>query len=960
VFLDAHGTLNDLAFLGAGLGVVVVGVGEDHGVSTDHLQRFVVSGVDNALLGGGTGHDGARSLLERSGELHDLGVPFLVRDVSLSVLRDLLLSGRSPGGEGGNVGHVLVVHGEVLVFTSGLALLVKGDLLTTGVSSSAPELDNLLLGGETLGVGLLVGELVEEVFGAFAHLGVEHVSLHGGGESDVADKLGRESSGFLGSSDDSHAAGVSALGSSVSSDGVTDEHSGSEGSLGTDSVMLSHNSLSDLSVLGTSDGVSFADSEHTGLLLGETDKRSRLFSHPGSLGSVSLEGDTNLTSDGGLGLSEVFGGDSGVLGKHILLHLNLSLVLVSGNLDMASSDLGESHEVEFHSVFLLGEEVELDLEVNGLLGSSLGALGLGFLVLNLLVDSSHLLGFSRGDGLPVADFDLEGTGNSLEVRDSLDVLSVHLFGVSTDIVLFLVDELHLDHNLSLGKGLESEFEGKLLLSTSVGDSLSHLLLHELGHLLGSLSEGNVLFVESDSLLVEVISKLLGSDSDLGGSDGLLGDTNNDLVVSLEVSHTLGGSLADLALLVVDGLPFADAGDNLGDFHLHGSVNLSLANPDRSSSLLLDGLVLVVELSVLELLLQLSDSLSESNLGSIGGHNLVLGNKLLEGNLQLEHDVLGLHHSLVLELHLDGPVNGLLDVLLHGFDHGNLSSDGTVSLVLGVLALNDSKFPGLDGEGLSSESLIHSEVSSLAGSDHLLPESVLQVSVLDGTLQGNVSSFHGSSGKSSLSSVLDHLLMGVLGTDVGSLHLLESEELSLEGLKVCSVSNSLGFLGSSSEDGSLLDLVDPSEDNADIVGNGDFHGLASLVSESEGVLGSLGGSSELLEGVLVLLEGSHSSDVHSLGSELLADGLSLVMEGLTLSGLAGLDFTGKFLLSSDLEVEGFSQEAGSLGESLDGHGSNSFSLGLGLEGTSGLELGGTSSTDSRLLSGESGTSSLDSG
>merc|ERR1712160_155436 len=81
-------------------------------------------------------------------------------------------------------------------------------------------------------------------------------------------------------------------------------------------VMLSHNSLSDLSVLGTSVGVSFADSEHTGLLLGETDERSRLFSHPGSLGSVSLEGDTNLTSDGGLGLSEVFGGDSGVLGKH--------------------------------------------------------------------------------------------------------------------------------------------------------------------------------------------------------------------------------------------------------------------------------------------------------------------------------------------------------------------------------------------------------------------------------------------------------------------------------------------------------------------------------------------------------------------------------------------------------------------------------------------------------------------
>merc|ERR1711957_743321 len=266
-------------------------------------------------------------------------------------------------------------------------------------------------------------------------------------------------------------------------------------------------------------------------------------------------------------------------------------------------------------------------------------------------------------------------GNSLEVRDSLDVLSVHLFGVSTDIVLFLVDELHLDHNLSLGKGLESEFEGKLLLSTSVGDSLSHLLLHELGHLLGSLSEGNVLFVESDSLLVEVISKLLGSDSDLGGSDGLLGDNNNDRVVFLEVSHTLGGSLADLALLVVDGLPFADAGDNLGDFHLHGSINLSLANPDRSSSLLLDGLVLVVELSVLELLLELN--------------------------------VLGLHHSLVLELHLDGPVNGLLDVLLHGFDHGNLSSDGTVSLVRGVLALDDSKFPGLDGEGLSSESLIHS-------------------------------------------------------------------------------------------------------------------------------------------------------------------------------------------------------------------------------------------------------------
>jgi len=205
-----------------------------------------VAGVDDQALSGSSGHDGTRSLLHGTSELHDLGVPLLVRDVSLSVLGDSLLGGGSPGGDGRDVSHALVVEGDGLEFTSGLAFLVLSNLSTSGVSGSAPELNNLTLGNESLGGGLLVSEFVKEVLGTLAHLRVEHVSLHGSRKSDVANKLGVKGGSFLGSNDNSGSSELSELGSLVSFDGVLDVNSSLDGFLGGDSSEVTDDLIGNL------------------------------------------------------------------------------------------------------------------------------------------------------------------------------------------------------------------------------------------------------------------------------------------------------------------------------------------------------------------------------------------------------------------------------------------------------------------------------------------------------------------------------------------------------------------------------------------------------------------------------------------------------------------------------------------------------------------------------------------
>lgn len=211
---------------------------KDHGVASLKLDRLVVAGVDDKALSRSSGHDGTRSLGHGTCELHDLSVPGLVRDLTLSVLRNLLLSGRSPGSKSSYVSHVLVVHGNGLESASGLALLVSSNLLTSGVSGSAPELDNLSLRSKSLGVSLLIGELVEELLGSLAHLRVEHVSLHGGRESDVADELGIEGSSLSSSNDDSVSSESGELSSLVGSNSVSNVEGSSNGGLVSNSVVL--------------------------------------------------------------------------------------------------------------------------------------------------------------------------------------------------------------------------------------------------------------------------------------------------------------------------------------------------------------------------------------------------------------------------------------------------------------------------------------------------------------------------------------------------------------------------------------------------------------------------------------------------------------------------------------------------------------------------------------------------
>lgn len=268
--------------------------------------------MHDEALGGRTGHDGARSLGHGTGESHDLSVPDLVRDVSLSVLGDVLLSGRAPSSDGSNVGHVLVVHGGGLEVTTGLAFLVHADLLSTGVSGSAPVLNNLTLRNESLGVSLLVSEFVEEVLGALAHLGVEHVSLHGAGESDVADESGVKSGSLLSSNDDSVSSELGKLGTFVGRESVSDVQAGSERSSSTDSVVMTDNSGGNFLGVVTSGGVSSADGESSSNLNSLSLERVDSASVIHNLGVLGSSGDSDLTANNDFGVSEVSGSELGV------------------------------------------------------------------------------------------------------------------------------------------------------------------------------------------------------------------------------------------------------------------------------------------------------------------------------------------------------------------------------------------------------------------------------------------------------------------------------------------------------------------------------------------------------------------------------------------------------------------------------------------------------------------------
>lgn len=457
-----------------------------------------MSGVNDEALGRGTGHDGARSLGHSGGKFHDLGVPDLVRDVSLSVLGDSLLSGRSPGGDGSNRSHVLVVHGDGLEFASGLASLVHHDLLTTGVSGSAPVLNNLSFGNKSLGVSLLVGELVEEGLGSLAHLGVEHVSLHGGRKSDVADESGVKSGSLLGSDDDSVSSELSELGTSVGSESVSDVHVSSERGSSTDSVVVTDNSGGNNLGIAASGVVNSADGGDFGDLNSRSLERSDSTSFKDLLGVLGSSGKSDLTSDNNLGVSEVSSSELGVPGEHSSLEHNLSSVFFTGNAYLERGNSDESQVVQSSGLVGSSESQILDLESLLDSGSFLSTDGSSVVIGSLDVESSSLSLESDVSGTDVNGLDLDLASNNLKVSGSELESSVCDSSLSTDLGLVKEDLLHLVGDLSLDLGHSVVVSGNSLVLSAHADSVRESGLEDSSHLLSSDSESLLSFLVSNS------------------------------------------------------------------------------------------------------------------------------------------------------------------------------------------------------------------------------------------------------------------------------------------------------------------------------------------------------------------------------------------------------------------------------------------------------------------------------
>lgn len=932
---------------------------KDHGVSSDELDRFVVSGVDDKALGGSSGHDGARGLGHGSGELHDLSVPCLVRDVSLSVLGNSLLSGRSPGSESGDVSHALVVEGNGLEVTTGLAFLVSNDLSTSGVSGSAPELNNLTLGGETLLVSLLVGELVKELLGSLAHLGVEHVSLHGSRESDVANELSVKGSSFLGNNDDSVSSEFSELGSLVSADGVSDVHAGLVGGSSADLVVLGYNSVGNSSGSSTSGGVNSADGEFAGNLNSLASEGVSSLVHEVSLGGNSSASDTLVTVNDVSGIAEVSGGESGVMSEHSSLEVDLSSVFSSGEENKSKgtsgSDLEELSETHLSSGVV--EEVESEFLLLG--NSNSDSVDSLDLVFDLKVDSTSLLVKSDGDSSVVDHSKLEGVGNSSEVNNLLVESGVHDLSVTSDVRLVLEDSVLLDGDTSLLDGHSSVTDSDSSLSSSEGNSLGVSEFVHLGSLLGSKSKGDLQFLESDGLVESVDSELVSADRSESVLDSKFHVSSSDLGSADE--HGLDSQSTDnLSFLgSVDGSPVVDSlvdgNDKLSDVSNTGSKS----HPDGSKVFLLDELDLVVLDSVSELNSELSNLLMSSLLSSgRGGLSKVADpdSKLMSG---VDHELVGSGHSNVHTfsravggVSFDGPSLGISDV-------GILSLDSSSSLGVGDLSEVDGDFPGVDG----AVSTVNSEASVSVGDNSSL---VVHFVVSDhsvfvnlGLLHGGISDSHGSSSSSSESSVVDHEAVSLSGGDLSDLGMSEGNGLKTEGNHVFTVGNSSSSLGSQSEVSSSASLDVPGVDDSLVSSHRDSSGFLGVEFESKGLSGSSSSDSELGKRELESTHGSKSSSVHSSSSLLTTDGLSVVVEGNSLGVFAGFSLLTESLLSSELDSEVVSHNSGSSGESGDSAGSGSFSFVLGLELTSSNELSVTSGTDSSLLSAVCVSSSLNS-
>ena len=868
--------------------------------------------MHDEALGRSSGHDGARSLLHGSSELHDLGVPLLVRNVSLSVLGDVLLGGGSPCGDGSNVGHALVVEGDGLEFTSGLAFLVSSDLGTTGVSGSAPELNNLTLRNESLGGGLLVSEFVKEVLGTLAHFGVEHVSLHGSRKSDVADQLGVESGSLLSSNDNFGSSVDSEVGSLVSFDSVLDVQVSGDNSNGTLLLMMTDNSISNLFGVGTSGGVSLADVESlSSLNSGVLERVSSLVDEVTSH-LLGLLGDSLLTGNLFGSNSEVSSGKLGVVSEHASLEHNLTFVFFLGDLESEESFVGLHLEVDSLDLVLLGEdEVDSNLLLLNL-GGSQSTDSSSVVVSSFHVKSSLLFLKSYGNGAVVDSLDLEASSNSLEVNNSLDKFGVHELGVVHDTSLVLVDgiEFNLKSLLVMSHGVVLSSE--LFLFGSECNSNGVLVFVDSGHLFSLNSEGDLELFESNGLKVGGISSGMSFNRFFADLDSVVHDMNGLLGSLDEFSLESSSDMAFGVLNLVDTSPVVDLLSHSGD-HLFGVlVSMSKLHPDGLHVLLLNNVEVEGDGSMVELGLEHGDLNMSSLLSSFSGsvlEGLDLNGKL---NLDLHHGLLSMSHldehgflGVVSLVGLNNPVLGFL----HQFDS---SLDGMVSFVFSVFACNNGETVSFDGHFLLVLCLHQSDVSEFVLSLHLQEVSLHLISMDNSFFHGDMSESHSSSGLSSDSSVVDHEGVGLNGSLMSVLHFFKSNSLKLEGMEVFMVSNLGSFLGLHSKVGCLDNLDVPGVDNELILGHR-FLGVG-LSDELmlEGKLSGGSGFHKLDEGKLESELSSKSHLVHFLSSLLTTDSLSVVVEGFLFSRLAEFSLSGEAFLGSNFDLEVNSHHSGSSG------------------------------------------------
>jgi len=559
----------------------------------------------------------------------------------------------------------------------------------------------------------------------------------------------------------------------------------------------------------------------------------------------------------------------------------------------------------------------------------------------------------------VSDSDSELTGNRSPVSGSSHEVSVLDSSVSSDSGLGTVDTSHLDGDLSLDVSLSVVENSSSLVLSSHMDGKRVLGLEDSSHLLGAESEGNLLGLVSNGSHLSVNSNSSSSVRDLLVVDGKghfgLGNLGEADELGLESS---GGNTLDV-LPVVDTSP---VGDSLGhdvDLLDDNSVGVSKSQPDGSEVSLLDELEVVISSSSSELDLELSDLFVGSLFGSSVGSDSESVNPDFVRVSDLDHDSLSDKHRLV---HLVGSVvstKGKFDGVLRLGNEDELSLDGESSLVVGNSAVVDGKLVGLDGTDLRVVGDGVSLSSPFACLNHHLEVMDHGVFVSDSLLHFDVSNSHGSSGNSRDSSMVDHVFVGLSRLEVSSLGLSESDKLESKSVEVLSVGNSGRSLGLHSQSGGMNDLDSPGVDNSSIVG----HGLSGVMLGHSLVLksnsGSVDGKSQFVERFLKDNLSTESELVHSVGSSLTTDGLSVVVESNTLGMLAHLGLTDEALLGLNLEVEGTSHHSGSSGESEDRGGSLRFSSVLGLEGTTGHELGVASGTDSSLLLGVSVSSGLNS-